>query len=365
MSVNEAFDNFEKEVLDVLSKKHSPESKKSVKPEEPEFLELEDEEDIEDITGKSMFGNVFGVSSGTGLEHWVTVFDKDHWPEELHQFIYEPDENYVFNPEALEAAVLGIEYNENVNISGPPGCGKTTMVKEIAARTGRPYMRLNGKDGVELSSFIGQMVINENKQTVWEDGLLPIAVKNGFLLAFDEWTKVPAGINMALQALLEEGGKLVLEDKPGEYHEKLVEPHPDFRIVLCDNVKGLGDGIDKYAATNVQDTSTINRIGVSITMDYMSEDDEKLMISNRYGKKLSGSTITRMVQLANKVRASYGNGDVSLTLSPRNLLYWAKWASHIRDIRQSFRWSYFEALSDDQEKEHISQAFYTIFNKQL
>ncbi len=310
--------------------------------------------------GYAKFSDVFGIKSDSGIEHHIRVYSDEDWPEDIRSFIPEPSSDYVFDALALEQAVLGVNYGENVSISGPPGCGKTSLIKEIAARIRQPYMRLNGKDGLEISSFVGQMVINEQRQTVWQDGLLPIAVKNGFLLAFDEWTKVPAGINMVLQSLLEDGGHLLLEDMPGKYHEKIIHRHDNFRMALCDNVKGLGDGIDKFAATNVQDTSTINRFGVNISMEYLSDLDESMLLRRKY-PKLSGKLASHMVAVATKIRVGYAQGNLSLTMSPRNLLKWAKWALILRNKERAFSMAYYQSLSDDSEKLAVDQIYTAVF----
>lgn len=337
---------------------------KNVKPKGPEEPDFAEEEEVEDSGDKAKFSEVFKFNSPSGIDHPVTVYKKEDWDEHMQTFIPEPDDTYVFNREALEQVLLAIEHNEKVNISGPPGSGKTTLIKEIAARTNRPYMRVNGKDGVEISSFLGQPWTAGDGKLEWRDGLLPMAVKEGYLLAFDEWTKVPAGINMALQWLLEDDGKLLIDDMPGEFHEKLVTPHDRFRLVLCDNVKGLGDGIDKFASTNVQDTATLNRFGVNVTMDYMSEDKEVELLRNKY-PKLTEKLAKQMVQVANTVRSSYNEGNVSLTLSPRNLVKWAKWALYFRDSAKAFRMSYYEALADGSEKGHVEHLYKYVFGKSL
>lgn len=330
-------------------------------PEEPDFVD--EENVIPDTKANSKFSEAFGFVPPSGIDLPVTVYNKEDWPEHMREFIPEPDDTYVFNQEALEGAILAIEHNEKCNISGPPGSGKTTLIKEIAARTNRPYMRINGKDGVEISSFMGQYVINEG-ELVWKWGLLPRAVMEGYLLAFDEWTKVPPGIMMSIQWLLEDEGKLLVDDAPGEFHEKLITPHDRFRIILCDNVKGLGDGIDKFASTNVQDTATLNRFGINLTMDYMSPEQEVQMLKNRY-PSLTDKVSTRMVAVANQIRSSYKDGNVSLTLSPRNLIKWAKWHLMYRDTGRGFLLSYYNALADESEKSHVEQLYDRVFGKKL
>uniref|UniRef100_UPI0013DA2A4C AAA family ATPase n=1 Tax=Streptococcus pneumoniae TaxID=1313 RepID=UPI0013DA2A4C len=49
---------------------------------------------------------------------------------------------YRFNADLLSTLVYAIEQRENLSLVGPPGCGKTTILQEMAARTGRPFFRI-------------------------------------------------------------------------------------------------------------------------------------------------------------------------------------------------------------------------------
>lgn len=330
-------------------------------PEEPDFVD--DDITIPDSDANSTFQATYGVEAPSGIDLPTTKFKKTDWPKDMREHIPAPDDNYVFNTEALEGANLAVQYNKACSISGPPGSGKTTLIREICARTNRPYMRINGKDGVELSSLMGQWTVEDGK-TVWQWGLLPKAVMEGYTVALDEWTKLPPGIMMGLQWLLEDEGKLLVEDAPGEFHDKLITPHPQFRIVLCDNVKGLGDGIDKFAATNVQDTATLNRFSINLTMDYMKVEQEVEMLKKVH-PKLTNKVAGQMVDTANLIRTSYKEGNTSLSCSPRNLLAWAEWFLLFRDPNVGFKYAYWNALAEDSEKSHVAQLYFKCFKKDL
>jgi len=143
-------------------------------------------------------------------------------------------------------------------------------------------------------------------------------MKNGYLVCIDEVFKIPAGIQMAMQNLYEKEGTLLLDDKPGEYHEKLVVPVDSFKLMLTDNVKGTGDDFEKFASTQMQDTSTLDRFGITIEQHYLSQRHEVDMLYTMFPDQKK-QDIADLVKLANLVRSGYKQGEISLTLSPRGL----------------------------------------------
>lgn len=196
--------------------------------------------------------------------------------------------------------------------------GKTSGIRQFAAHIQQPYMRFNGKDGIEQSSFLGYPWATSAGME-WKDGLLPQGCKLGYLVCIDEVFKIPAGIQMAMQNLYEKDGTLMLDDKPGDYHEKLVVPAPEFRLFLTDNVRGTGDNFEKFASTQMQDTSTLDRFGLTIEQDYLPHDAEVSMLSGMY-PDVQVININLLVKFAGLVRAGYKAGEISLTLSPRGLM---------------------------------------------
>ena len=260
----------------------------------------------------------FGVLPDSGVNHTITCFDPLFWDEAPRQDIPEVMWEYHWDPNVLEAIALAHQLDEKVLITGMPGTGKTTGIQQFAAWINQPYMRFNGKDGIEQSSFLGYPWATAEGME-WKDGLLVLGCQQGYLVCIDEVFKIPAGIQMAMQNLYEKGGTLMLDDKPGEYHEKLVIPSDTFRLMLTDNVRGTGDNFEKFASTQMQDTSTLDRFGLTVECDYLGAADEQVMLKGMY-PDANGRTITRLIKFAGLVRSGYKQGEISLTLSPRGLM---------------------------------------------
>ena len=288
------------------------------------------------------------------VDHLVNLYPSDTWGEEHWVNIPDIDPNYVWNPNMLEALILGLDDAERVLFVGMPGTGKTTGHKQFAAIIGQPFYAVNGKDGMEPSSYLGSVAPDGDGGWAWSDGALPTCMKEGYYLCIDEVFKIPAGIQMSMQSVWERGGHLVLDDKPGSLLDKLVKADDKFRIMATDNVKGLGDNFAMFSGTQMQDTSTLDRFDTTYTVPYMDEDDERCMLMEMY-PDVDLDVVRKLVQVANLIRKGYAAEEISLTLSPRGLMSCCRKID--RDLKpfEAFRYAYLEKLADDVEIEAVKE----------
>jgi cobaltochelatase CobS len=328
--------------------------KEHAKPKEPEAPLIVPKETKKDTSFKKIFG--FDPSIKTK----ATKFE---CPENLKSFIPVVDTNYVLPVEATSVLVYALEENLFVNMVGPTGSGKSTLVEQVCAHLDRPFFRFNGRGDMETASLFGMMVVQDGA-TIWKDGTFTEAVKHGAVVLFDEYTATPPEINLALQWLREHGGKLLLTDMPGEMKERLITPHAEFRLVCADNTRGLGDNGDRFAGTNIQNSASLNRFDITIEHNYMSQKKEQEIITNKY-TDITPKAAEYMVKLASLIRTSYEKGDVSVTLSPRNLLSWAKKAVDWNNMETAFMFTYFNMLPADSEKAAVKGFYRTVFDKVL
>ena len=70
-------------------------------------------------------------------------------------------------------------------IKGPTGCGKTRFVEHMAARLGRPLITVSCHDDLSAADLVGRHLIG-NGSTVWADGPLTRAVREGAIVYLDE-----------------------------------------------------------------------------------------------------------------------------------------------------------------------------------
>lgn len=288
------------------------------------------------------------VLPASGIDHVITVYPEDTWDEEHRENIPEVDPYFHWDADVLEEGLLSYELNTPWLCVGPPGTGKTSAGKQLAALLRQPYARFNGKDGIEPAAFLGYMTIKDG-DTLWRDGLMAQAVEHGYYMAIDEIFKLPPGIQMAMQSLYERDGFLMLDEKPGTIKDKHIYPRKEFRILGTDNTKGTGDDLDKYPAGQMQDISSIDRFGITTEVGYLRPEVERKMLHTRY-ENVSEVTIKRAVAFANLVRDSFmESGDLSLTMSPRGLMVVCELIEKGISLERALTMTYLTKLGDDSE----------------
>ena len=306
---------------------------------------------LSDITG--------GTLPKNAMDHIITIYANDAFDKDIRCDIPEEDPNYIWDADIFEMLYFAHKLNKKCLLTGYPGTGKSSAIKQYAAIIKQPYMRFNGKDGIEPSSFLGMAWANGAKEgMVWKDGLLPIGMKSDYLVTIDEVFKLPAGIQMAMQCVYEEGGYLVLDDKPGTLEEKRIVPSEHFRLFLTDNVKGTGDDFDKFAATQMQDTSTLDRVSMVGEMVYLPEKQEVKLLKDKYGMQtiIAG----KLVKFAGLVRAGYKKSEIGVTLSPRGLFTIAELMNEGMPVMSAIYLAFYNKLGEDSERIAIKQFIDTV-----
>lgn len=269
------------------------------------------------VTVKAPLSEVFGldpaevVSSKTKREVAVTKI-KD--AGEFSDLVPEIDEEYVFDTNVLKTVLMGYELNIPVLTWGHAGTGKTTLHEQIAARTGRPFMRVQHTINTEEHHIVGQWTVRD-KSMHYELGPLAMAMRHGWVYCADEYDFALPSIVSVYQAVLE-GKPLVIKDAPAEH--RVVKPHPLFRFVATGNTNGAGDETGLYQGTQIQNAANYERFGIVVEIVYMSADRESKILQRKM--KLKEVDADQMVEFATQVRKAYSDQRIGGTISPRALL---------------------------------------------
>ena len=244
--------------------------------------------------------------------------DKSDWVPDI-------DNSYVFDKDTTLAVLAGFEHNRRVMIQGFHGTGKSTHIEQIAARLNWPCVRINLDSHISRIDLLGKDAIklNDGKQiTEFQEGLLPWSIQNPVALVFDEYDAGRPDVMFVIQRILEVEGKLTLLDQ-----NKIINPHPSFRLFATTNTVGLGDMTGLYHGTQQINQGQMDRWHILSTLNYLDPSQEFKVVSsklvNMKGDK-NKEIIKNMIKLANLTRSGFANGDISTLMSPRTVISWGQ-----------------------------------------
>src|SRR5947209_14810037 len=222
------------------------------------------------------------------------------------------DPTYVFDPNTTLAICAGFGKNRRVMVQGYHGTGKSTHVEQVAARLNWPLIRINLDAHISRIDLIGRdaIVLRDGQQvTEFREGLLPWALQTPTALVFDEYDAGRPDVMFVIQRVLETEGKLTLLDQ-----NRVIRPHPYFRLFATTNTVGLGDTTGLYHGTQQINQGQMDRWNIVATLNYLPHDAEVNIVlakSPGYQSAEGKKTISAMVRVADMTRNAFINGDIS------------------------------------------------------
>ena len=247
------------------------------------------------------------------------------------------DEAYKFDEQTTLAILAGFTYNRRVMIQGYHGSGKSTHIEQVAARLNWPCVRVNLDSHISRIDLLGKdaIVLKDGKQiTEFKEGILPWAVQTPTALVFDEYDAGRPDVMFVIQRVLEVEGKLTLLDQ-----NKVITPHPSFRLFSTANTVGLGDTTGLYHGTQQINQGQMDRWHIVSTLNYL---DPELELSVVLAKVPSFDTeegreeVINMISTGNLTRQGFASGDISTLMSPRTIITWAENTSIFNDRNKAF-----------------------------
>src|SRR3974390_2952170 len=248
------------------------------------------------------------------------------------------DTAYKFDRETTLAILAGFAYNRRTMIQGYHGTGKSTHIEQVAARLNWPCIRVNLDSHISRIDLIGKdaIVLKDGKQvTEFREGILPWCLQHACALVFDEYDAGRPDVMFVIQRVLEVEGKLTLLDQ-----NRVIRPHPSFRLFSTANTVGLGDTTGLYHGTQQINQGQMDRWNIVATLNYLPHDAEVNIVlakASSFDNDDGRKTISAMVALADLTRAGFINGDISTVMSPRTVMTWAENARIFGDLAFGFR----------------------------
>ncbi|WP_246793563.1 AAA family ATPase [Burkholderia perseverans] len=223
---------------------------------------------------------------------------------------------YLFGARAANV-LRDIVENRRLLLIGHTGSGKTSLIEQTAAHSGHGVLRANMNGQTTVGDFVGFWTV-KGGATIWVDGVLPGAMRQGLWLIVDEVDFAEPAILAVLTAVLEPGGRLLLKEKGDE----IVAPHPSFRLFATANAAGAMSRFRHlYQGANVMNDAFLDRWRV-YEIDYLTPADEAAVLRRTFGERVSPAMADTLAAIAAACRRAFERDDLASAFSTRRLIDW-------------------------------------------
>ncbi|WRP06542.1 gas vesicle protein GvpN [Rossellomorea aquimaris] len=204
--------------------------------------------------------------------------------------------------ELLSRSLQYLKAGYPVHFTGPSGAGKTSLALALAKKRKRPVMLMHGNHELNNKDLIGDFTGYTSKKVVdqyvrsvykkdesvtetWRDGRLLEAVKNGYTLVYDEFTRSQPTTNNIFLSILEEG---IIPLYGSKLTEPFIRVHPEFAIIFTSNPA-------EYAGVYQTQDALLDRL-ITINVDYKGAEQEAKIVSEKANLVMSEArAITTLV----------------------------------------------------------------------
>ena len=194
-----------------------------------------------------------------------------------------------------------------VMLKGPTGCGKTRFVEYMAYKMNRPLITVACHEDLSATDLVGRFLL-EGEETVWHDGPLTTAVRNGAICYLDEVVEARKDTVVIIHPLTDDRRRLPIEKRG-----TVIEAPPEFMLVVSYN-----PGYQSILKDLKQ--STRQRF-IAMEFDYPNAEDEAAIVAKEGG--IDAQTAQDLVKIGQKVRNLRGHG-LEEGVSTRLLIYAAQ-----------------------------------------
>jgi nitric oxide reductase NorQ protein len=231
-----------------------------------------------------------------------------------------------------EAALFAHAFEQKlpVLIKGPTGCGKTRFVEHMAARLGRPLITVSCHDDLSAADLVGRHLLTDGG-TVWSDGPLTRAVRQGAICYLDEVVEARKDTTVVLHPLADDRRVLPIE-RTGEQ----ISAAPGFMLVVSFN-PGYQNVLKSLKP------STRQRF-IALNFNYPAPEVELRIVAHEAG--VDTLTAQKLVGLAQALRR-LTEQDLEETVSTRLLVMAARLVASGVPLPQACHAAIVDALTDD------------------
>ncbi len=244
-----------------------------------------------------------------------------------------PAEPY-YHPVGDEVAVFEAAYRYRlpVMLKGPTGCGKTRFLEYMAWRLSRPLVTVAAHEDMTAADLVGRFLLLAG-ETVWHDGPLTLAVREGGICYIDEIVEARQDSTVVIHPLTDARRILPLEKK-----NELVAAHPDFQLVISYN-PGY-----QSAVKDLKESTKQRFVGIDFGYPAAAVEAEIVVRESGVGAALAA----RLVEIGQRSRNLRGQG-LEEGASTRMLIHAGRLALAGLDVAAAAQAAMVLPLTDDLE----------------
>ena len=219
-----------------------------------------------------------------------------------------------------------------VLLKGPTGCGKTRFVEAMAHDLGRELITVAGHEDMTSADLVGRFLL-KGGETVWVDGPLTRAVRQGAICFLDEVVEARQDTTVVIHPLADHRRELPV-DRLGT----TLPAAPGFQLVISYN-PGY-----QSVLKNIKE-STRQRF-VAIELDFPPVEIEADIVAHEAG--LDAETARALVRVGSAIRNLDGS-PLREVSSTRMLILAGELVAEGLSLRRAAQGALVRVLSDDRD----------------
>lgn len=239
-----------------------------------------------------------------------------------------------YRPIGDEIEIYEAAYRERlpVMLKGPTGCGKTRFLEHMAWRLRRPLITVAASEDMTAADLVGRYLLLSG-ETLWRDGPLTIAVREGAICYIDEIVEARQDTTVAIHPLTDARRVLPLEKR-----NEQIAAHPDFQLVISYNP-------GYQSAVKDLKESTKQRF-VAIDFGFPSAEVEAEIVARESGLDIDVARI--LVLVAERSRNLRGHG-LEEGASTRTLIHAGRLARQGLSLKAAVESAVVLPLTDEED----------------